>query len=408
MKIAVWYNLHFGGAKRALYYHLKSLKEAGFDIEIWSLTERDDIINFKELGKIHTLNVGEKEIGSMQGSFGNPRSIIKTLNLIGKLKKYQKKCADEINEGNFDLALINSCSVSYMPYIGEFLNIPSVLYLGEPYRWLYEASPENPWKIRRIENMSSIVRRLIDFLRIHSKRIQVTQEIESAKKYTKILVNSRYSRESVLRSYGIECEVCNLGVDTNLFRNIDKKKGDYIVGLGLLYPPKGADRAIRLVSKIDRKIRPSLEWISNGRNDTYLKYLLELSKSLEVNFVAHINLPDEEMVKKLSGALFMLYTSRLEPLGLAPLEANACGTFVVGIAEGGVRETVSHNINGYLIENEDDDKFKDYAEELITDREKAIRLGLNARKYVNENWSLDNLKQNILAAINRVINQTSR
>ena len=38
----------------------------------------------------------------------------------------------------------------------------------------------------------------------------------------------------------------------------------------------------------------------------------------------------------------MLYAPRLEPFGLAPLEANACGLPVIAVPEGGVRETVVH------------------------------------------------------------------
>ncbi len=48
----------------------------------------------------------------------------------------------------------------------------------------------------------------------------------------------------------------------------------------------------------------------------------------------------------------MLYTSQLEPFGLAPLEANSCGTPVVAVAEGGVRETIKDGLNGFLVDDE--------------------------------------------------------
>jgi glycosyltransferase involved in cell wall biosynthesis len=44
----------------------------------------------------------------------------------------------------------------------------------------------------------------------------------------------------------------------------------------------------------------------------------------------------------------MAYAPRLEPLGLAPLEAGACGLPVVAVAEAGVRETVVDGITGSL------------------------------------------------------------
>jgi glycosyltransferase involved in cell wall biosynthesis len=55
------------------------------------------------------------------------------------------------------------------------------------------------------------------------------------------------------------------------------------------------------------------------------------------------------LVHLLSSAIALLYTPRLEPFGLAPLEANACGTPVVAVAEGGVRESLTDGDNGILV-----------------------------------------------------------
>ena len=49
----------------------------------------------------------------------------------------------------------------------------------------------------------------------------------------------------------------------------------------------------------------------------------------------------------------MIYMPHNEPFGFAPLEANACGTPVVALAEGGVKETVVTGVNGTLVSDED-------------------------------------------------------
>jgi len=61
---------------------------------------------------------------------------------------------------------------------------------------------------------------------------------------------------------------------------------------------------------------------------------------------------DEELVEVLNRATALVYTSRLEPFGFAPLEANACATPVVAVAEGGVRETMRNGVNGILVDRE--------------------------------------------------------
>jgi len=45
-----------------------------------------------------------------------------------------------------------------------------------------------------------------------------------------------------------------------------------------------------------------------------------------------------------------LYAPRLEPVRYAPLEANACELPVVGVAEGGLRETIVDGVNGLLVD----------------------------------------------------------
>jgi glycosyltransferase involved in cell wall biosynthesis len=400
MKIAVFHDLPYGGARRTLYSHLSALKDAGNEIEIWILTDWPDERDFSRFGKIHDLNIDRKIISKLQGEFKNPRHFFQTSKLIKQIGSYQQQCANEINSGNFDFAFINSCSITYMPYIGKFLTIPSILYLGEPYRWLYEAVPDNPWMAPCFSKLK-LKNILKDFFVIYSKRLQVRQEIDCAKRYNKILVNSYYTKESLLRYYGLESEVCYWGIDTSLFKynifkyNIIEKK-DYVVGLGLLYPPKGVDRAIKLIGQIDKTIRPELKWISNGCDTNYLKQMQDLARELNVQFSFYENIPDSELIEKLAQALFMIYTSRLEPFGLAPLEANSCGTFTIGIAEAGIRESIKHGINGYLVNGIYDANFKKYAEEIIKDKNYAIQLGKQSREYVCKNWSIPNLKNNLI------------
>ena len=48
----------------------------------------------------------------------------------------------------------------------------------------------------------------------------------------------------------------------------------------------------------------------------------------------------------------MVYAPCLELVGLAPLEANACGVPVVAVAEGSVRETIVDGVYGLRVQVE--------------------------------------------------------
>src|SRR5207237_104986 len=85
----------------------------------------------------------------------------------------------------------------------------------------------------------------------------------------------------------------------------------------------------------------------NWADRRHLERMQVLAASLSVQFLPRVGVTHEELIDTLSRAACMLYTPRLEPFGYAPLEAGACGTLVVAIAEGGMRESilggVSHN-----------------------------------------------------------------
>jgi len=88
----------------------------------------------------------------------------------------------------------------------------------------------------------------------------------------------------------------------------------------------------------------------------------------------------------LNRATAMVYTPILEPFGLAPLEANACGLPVITIAEGGIRETIINNVNGLLVDY-DKQAMANAVELIISDKAYARKLGENAHKLVIEKWS---------------------
>ena len=87
-------------------------------------------------------------------------------------------------------------------------------------------------------------------------------------------------------------------------------------------------------------------WVANVAVQDYLDEMRALAKSLNVEFHPRVNIADAELVGILGQAKAMLYAPRLEPFGLTPLEANACGVPIVAVAEGGVRETVIDGVTG--------------------------------------------------------------
>ena len=137
---------------------------------------------------------------------------------------------------------------------------------------------------------------------------------------------------------------------------------------------------------------------------TYPKWLKQLAQERGVDYTPLHLIPDAEVVAWLNRAFAFVYAPRLEPFGLAPLESNACGTPAIGVAEGGVRETIIHEQTGLLTDGTPQ-AFAQAIVRLRDDPALAHALGQNAKQRVQTFWSLDaavdRLEKNLMEIISQ-------
>ena len=191
----------------------------------------------------------------------------------------------------------------------------------------------------------------------------------------------------MLRSYGLEAQVCYLGINTQLFKPTGAVRENYVIGLGSIQRHKGVHAVITALATLPPKERPKLVWVGNLLDSGYRDEMVSFAKSLGVELETRQLISDEVLVDCLSRAAMMVYASRLEPFGFAPLEANACGTPVVAVAEGGVRETVRHEVNGLLVPSRDAKALGAAVQRLLHDPSLARKLGEAGLKLVQDVWT---------------------
>lgn len=339
LRIAVWYNLPTGGARRALHDHVRGLVDRGHHVECF----RPPIPNPEWL----PLPAEEHEIPLKV--YSDEQSYVMRLwkhvmRLTAGLKameEHSRLAAAEIQKGGFDVLFANTCFQYHAPFIGRSVSIPKALYLQEPNRFLYEALPSLPWL--GAPEGASWRRKLRAKFDMMALRNQARAELVNAKSYDKILVNSYFSRESVARAYGLESDVCYLGIDTERYVPANSKREEFVLGIGAIATPKRVELAIKAIGAMAAP-RPKLVWASNSVDEPYLAGLRALAQSLGVDFDLRVLIPDEELVDLMHRAGCVLYVPRLEPFGYVPLEAAACGAPVVTVAEGGLRETMTDGL----------------------------------------------------------------
>jgi len=336
-----------------------------------------------------------------------------TLFALNAIEEHCRTCVDEIETGKFDVIFANACTLFRTSPIGRLTNLPSVLYLQEPNRWLFEALPKLPWEFPnreptlRLLSVSTWTSKWRDLQRVWAARRQLTEEIRNAKGFSRILVNSLFSRESVLRAYGLESDVCYLGIDSDRFPLVNGRRERQMISVGYLYFGKGADRALKAIASIPKVQRPRLLWVGNGVDPQYLHDIKRIAQELEVDFVFKSDVDEPTLISYLQQSFAMIYTPRLEPFGYAPLEANLCGLPVIGIAEGGLRETIVDGVNGFLTPTEDPERLGNIVQQLMEDLSETEELRRRGRQHVIDAWAMDKATQRLEQRLNAVVQQSA-
>lgn len=408
MKIAIWHNLPSGGGKRALYDHVRGLIGRGHTIESWCPPTADQ--TYLPLGSLIREHIIPFERASKVSSNPISRLMVLYWMTAGKMKALEQHCilcAEAINQGGFDFLFANGTMDYAVAPIGRYATIPKVIYLQEPYRLLYEASPVLPWVApvfpkgfwhspKKLKNL------LFDLLAVQWLRVQAREERLNAQSFDEILVNSYFSRESIFRAYGLDARVCYLGIDTLKFVDRHQPRENFIIGVGAIIPAKNIRFILEALAYVPPP-RPILVWVGNAANPAYYEELQQFAQKTGIVIDLRVRVSDEELIDLLNRTTAMVYTPHLEPFGFAPLEANACGTPIISVAEGGMRETIMDGFNGFLVEN-DVEKFGAAIEKLSRDPKLARHLGENGAKWVLEKWSMESAIDRLEYNIERVVN----
>jgi glycosyltransferase involved in cell wall biosynthesis len=116
------------------------------------------------------------------------------------------------------------------------------------------------------------------------------------------------------------------------------------------------------------------------------------------------SIANDALVALYNKAQLVLYAPYLEPFGLVPLEAMACGTPIVAVKEGGVRESVIHNKTGVLTER-DEHIFAHAVIEVLSDKEKIRDMSQKAIRCTEDYWTVEKAGKRLTWHMNRVVDE---
>jgi glycosyltransferase involved in cell wall biosynthesis len=396
MRIAIYHNLPSGGGKRALLEMARGLK-VRHSIDVFSLSSAEhDFCDLRPVSDHHML-LPFTPLSLLKHPFGRLNAILRTVDLL-RVRGVQRHVATLIDGGQYDVVFVHNCRIGQTPALLSFLRTPTVYFCAEPPRSLSEPRVDRPY------SKPDSLRRLLEAVdpgpSIYAAVLGALDRA-AVRKASMVLANSAFSRETLYRVYGVNARICYLGVDCGRFFPLPTARGDFVLSVGAIHPCKGYDFLIRSLACIPAARRPRLVIVTNSAEARETQFLRTLAENLDVELELQLLLPEDELVLRYNQAQLTVYTPILEPFGLVPLESMACGTAVVGVREGGVRESVQHRQTGLLVDR-DEGECAQAVLELLEDAAQRRAYGMNGPGYVQREWpwsrTVENLERFLAAA----------
>jgi glycosyltransferase involved in cell wall biosynthesis len=351
-KIAIFHNLPGGGSVRYLneiYRHLS--KDYSVDVytthEVESDTWVDKITDFKEI---------VTEIKPWKGF------VLRNLWISIMLENIHKNLAKTINSKEYEFVLVTHDSLTKSPFLLRFLDLKSIYLIHEPPREFYESWDVQAPRIKnKIANIFRFYIKYIDFI--------------NTKKANVLISNSKYSQDRIKKIYGRDTIVIYPGVHNLQFSpKLNCKKENLILSIGGLAKFKGHYFVINSLKNILFKYK--LVIIGDG-NKKDRDYLQKISNGIKVEFVNRVS--EKKLINYYRKAKVLCIGAHDEPFGMTSIEAQSCGTPVVSVDEGGVKETIIDGKTGYLTKR-NVSEFEKKTLLAINDYKKMGRQGIIASK----------------------------
>jgi glycosyltransferase involved in cell wall biosynthesis len=399
MRIAVFHNLPSGGAKRALFNACTYLRAAGHALSLAVPDTADEgylplqgVVD--KVAVFPTRRAASDAVGFCIRNRVSPLLLAsKTVRRLVAIEACQRVIARHLNETNHDLVLVEQSQVLYSPFLLKHLRKPTVYFCQQPLR-LGEAAAAPPARPRREKHLLT-------------RQALLRLDRENASCASLILTNSCYSRESLLRQYGLESSVTHLGIDCDRFRPLGLERAGYVLSVGAIQPAKGFAFLVDALGRMEKRIRPPLLLIGNACSARERQRLEAAAGQADVALEVRVGVDERELVEIYNRAAAFVYAPRLEPFGLAVLEAMACGTPVLAVREGGVRESVVDGETGFLVDRDEEAFAERLAALLDDDRRRRIMGGL-ARDAVLAYWTVEKAGERLTRRMGRVLARGGR
>ena len=183
-------------------------------------------------------------------------------------------------------------------------------------------------------------------------------------------------------------------VDTDNFRPIPREKSYDLVYVGRLTYVKNVGALLEAVDRLGLTIAVIGGPLSQGRDSTYDESHKLKERFGDLNGRIHWldRMKNEDLPNYINQAKAFVICSYSEGHARTMIEAMACGMPVIGTNVPEIKNTLRHEVTGYIC-NTDADSLAQAIETVLSKPTLLKKMGENARSYALEHYSLTQLAQ---------------
>ena len=236
----------------------------------------------------------------------------------------------------------------------------------------------------------------------------VTQFIAVSKALKDQLIRKRkiHSDRITVVHNGVELDQYNPGMDASeKIRLLLGITDDYpIIGaIGRLVHQKGYSHFLQAAKQVYvEKKYVRFVIVGHGPEEDNLK---SMAKSLGISHVCTFAGLRRDIPELLSTFEVFVLSSVLEGLPRIVIEAMAMGRPIVATDIDGVREELEDGITGLLVPPENSDSLAKSIIDLLTDKDKSVQMGINARRVAEERFGVGIMLKNVEEVYEEILQQ---
>ncbi len=273
------------------------------------------------------------------------------------------KAIESIDVSGYDLVISSSWAVAKGVRTNKSQR--HICYCHTPIRYAWDLFDEYTGHLRQPKKF--LVRKTLEYIR--------RWDLATQGRVDAFVANSRFVRERIGRIYGRDAAVIYPPVDTSAFR-LHSEKEDFYLTASRLVPYKKSRLIVEAFNAMPQK---RLVVIGAGEELPDIKKIA----GPNVEVLGYQN--DEVLVDYMQRAKAFVYAA-VEDFGIVPVEAQACGTPVIALDDGGTAETVVDGVSGVHFSTQDNVSIVKAVTRFETLSFDACKIAENAENYKRERF----------------------